>query len=106
MRCSQPPTTWKRVSLAQDPMSPVRAYWNKLRPPDFFFFGSCGADPSPSAQATSSFPIGSLNALFKSAWPQCWRNLPACDEQWVKAVTYHGLFAVKFGQCVVGLAGD
>ncbi|GAA5877864.1 hypothetical protein JCM8547_002700 [Rhodosporidiobolus lusitaniae] len=80
----------------QDPMSPFRAYWNKYVMVGMGLF----------VEGYVLFSIGNLDALFKSAWPQCWRNFTACDEQWVNAVTYLEILGIIVGQCVVGLEGD
>lgn len=82
--------------VKEDPLSPVRWYFNNCVIP--------GA--GLGLEGYVLFSIGNVEPLFKSVWPECWDDHTVCSKNWVSAVTYLEIIGIIVGQVLVGFIGD
>ncbi|GAA5859566.1 hypothetical protein JCM5353_001507 [Sporobolomyces roseus] len=80
----------------KDPLEPLRQYFRKYVSNGMGLF----------VEGYVLFSIGNLSALFKSAWPECFRTHAVCSENWIAAQSYLEILGIIFGQIAVGYEGD
>ncbi|GAA6017770.1 hypothetical protein JCM11491_004611 [Sporobolomyces phaffii] len=80
----------------KDPVDPLRQYFRKYVSNGMGLF----------VEGYVLFSIGNLSALFKSAWPQCFKTHAVCSENWIAAQSYLEILGIIFGQMAVGYEGD
>ncbi|GAA6061809.1 hypothetical protein JCM10212_004865 [Sporobolomyces blumeae] len=80
----------------RDPFDPIRQYFRKYVMNGMGLF----------VEGYVLFSIGNLSALFKAAWPECFKTHAVCSENWIAAQSYLEILGIICGQMAVGYEGD
>jgi len=73
-----------RQMFKVNPLKPLKSYWRSYAVSGVGFF----------IEGYVLFSVGNIMPLFKSVWPECWKNHIVCDGQMVKAIKYLEILGV------------
>ena len=84
--------------MKKDPLSPIPWYFKNMVLP--------GA--GLGLEGYVLFSLGNITSIFtaKGTYEVCWKApYPACDQNWIAAVTYMEIIGIMVGQVLVGVLG-